>query len=112
MMYVAKKHLSRRALLKGASGFAGAAVPGCHASGPFAPSGKTAAAPVRRLGIIYYFGGATDRWLPTGEGANFTLATGTAPLERHNQSCCSSAGCPPIRIVPSRISMTAPSPPG
>ena len=29
----------------------------------------TAAAPVRRLGIIYYFGGATDRWRPSGDGA-------------------------------------------
>lgn len=82
MMYVKKKHLSRRALLKGAG--VSLALPFLDAMHPaFSQERLTAAAPVRRLGIIYYFGGATDRWKPTGEGANFTLNTGTAPLERH-----------------------------
>jgi uncharacterized protein DUF1552 len=82
MMYVAKKHLSRRALLRGAS--VSMALPFLDAMHPaLSAESKTAAAPVRRLGIIYYFGGAADRWRPTGEGANFSLATGTAPLERH-----------------------------
>ncbi|MES2471331.1 MAG: DUF1552 domain-containing protein [Pseudomonadota bacterium] len=82
MMYVAKKHLSRRALLKGAS--VSLALPFLDAMHPALSAERlTAAAPVRRLGIIYYFGGAADRWRPTGEGSNFTLAPGTAPLERH-----------------------------
>jgi hypothetical protein len=84
MMYIAKKHLSRRALLKGAG--VSLALPFLDAMHPaLSLERKTAAAPVKRLGIIYYFGGATDRWLPTGEGANFTLAAGTAPLERHKK---------------------------
>lgn len=84
MMYVAKKHVSRRALLKGAS--VSLALPFLDAMHPALSAERlTAAAPVRRLGIIYYFGGATDRWRPSGEGDSFTLAAGTAPLERHKK---------------------------
>jgi len=84
MMYVAKKHLSRRALLKGAS--VSLALPFLDAMHPALSAERlTAAAPVRRLGIIYYFGGATDRWLPSGEGDAFKFAPGTAPLERHKK---------------------------
>ena len=83
-MYVAKKHLSRRALLKG--GGVALALPFLDAMHPALSAERlTAAAPVRRLGIIYYFGGATDRWRPSGEGDSFTLAPGTAPLERHKK---------------------------
>jgi hypothetical protein len=82
MMYIAKKHLSRRALLRGAG--TAIALPFLDAMHPALSQERlTAAAPVRRLGIIYYPHGATDRWQPTGEGANFKLAEGTAPLERH-----------------------------
>ena len=84
MMYVAKKHVSRRALLKGAG--VSLALPFLDAMHPALSQERlTAAAPVRRLGIIYYFGGATDRWTPSGEGDSFTLAEGTAPLERHKK---------------------------
>jgi hypothetical protein len=84
MMYVAKKHVSRRALLRGAS--VSLALPFLDAMHPALSAERlTAAAPVRRLGIIYYFGGATDRWRPSGEGDSFTLAAGTAPLERHKK---------------------------
>jgi len=84
MMYVAKKHISRRALLKGGS--VSLALPFLDAMHPALSAERlTAAAPVRRLGIIYYFGGATDRWRPSGEGDSFTLAAGTAPLERHKK---------------------------
>jgi len=83
-MYVAKKHVSRRALLKGAG--VSLALPLLDAMHPALSAERlTAAAPVRRLGIIYYFGGATDRWRPSGEGDSFALATGTAPLERHKK---------------------------
>jgi hypothetical protein len=84
MMYVAKKHVSRRALLKGAG--TALALPFLDAMHPaLSQERKTAAAPVKRLGVIYFFGGATDRWWPTGEGESFTLAPGTAPLERHKK---------------------------
>jgi hypothetical protein len=84
MIYVARKHVSRRALLKGAG--VSLALPFLDAMHPaFSAERLTAAAPVRRLGIIYYFGGATDRWRPSGEGDSFTLAAGTAPLERHKK---------------------------
>jgi hypothetical protein len=84
MMYVGKKHIARRALLKGAS--VSLALPFLDAMHPALSAERlTAAAPVRRLGIIYYFGGATDRWRPSGEGDSFTLAPGTAPLERHKK---------------------------
>lgn len=84
MMYVAKKHVSRRALLKGVG--VSLALPFLDAMHPaLSMESRTAAAPVKRLGIIYYFGGATDRWWPTGAGDSFTLNTGTAPLERHKK---------------------------
>jgi hypothetical protein len=84
MNYVAKKHVSRRALLQGAG--VSLALPFLDAMHPALSAERlTAAAPVRRLGIIYYFGGATDRWRPSGEGDSFTLETGTAPLERHKK---------------------------
>ena len=85
MHYVSQRFLSRRALLRGA-GAAAIALPFLDAMHPaFGQERLTAAAPVRRLGVCYFPHGATDRWLPTGEGANFTLAEGLAPLERHKQ---------------------------
>jgi hypothetical protein len=83
MMYVSKKHLSRRALLRGA-GAAAIALPFLDAMHPALSAERlTAAAPVKRFGIVYYPHGATDRWLPSSEGANFKLSEGLAPLERH-----------------------------
>jgi len=44
----------------------------------------TAAAPVRRLGFIYYpLGVDRDRWTPTGQGADYELSEGLAPLAPH-----------------------------
>ena len=92
MHYVTQKFLSRRALLKGA-GSATIALPFLDAMHPaFGQERLTAAAPVRRLGVCYFPHGATDRWLPSGEGANFTLAEGLAPLERHKQKLLVVAG--------------------
>ena len=85
MHYVSQKFLSRRVLLRGA-GAAAIALPFLDAMHPaFGQERLTAAAPVRRLGICYFPHGATDRWLPSGEDASFTLAEGMAPLERHKQ---------------------------
>ena len=83
MMYVAKKHISRRALLRGV-GSAAVALPFLDAMHPALSAERlTAAAPVKRFGIVYFPLGATDRWLPSGEGASFKLSPGLAPLERH-----------------------------
>ena len=80
MHYVSQKFLSRRALLKGA-GAAAIALPFLDAMHPaFGQERLTAAAPVRRLGVCYFPHGATDRWLPTGEGAGDLQ--GAAP-DRH-----------------------------
>lgn len=85
MMYVAKKHVSRRALLRGL-GTTAIALPFLDAMHPALSAERlTAAAPIKRFGIVYYFGGATDRWLPSGDGDNFTLSPGLAPLERHKK---------------------------
>jgi hypothetical protein len=90
-MYITKKHLSRRAMLRGTA--TAVALPFLDAMHPALSAERdTAAAPVRRLGIIYYPHGATDRWLPTGEGADFKLNTGTAPLERHKSKLLFLAG--------------------
>ncbi len=44
----------------------------------------TAAAPVRRLGFIYYpLGVDRDRWTPSGAGADYELSEGLAPLAPH-----------------------------
>lgn len=84
MMFVTKKHLSRRTLLKGLG--TTLALPFLDAMHPaMAAERLTAAAPVRRLGVLLFPHGATDRWLPSGEGATFQLGPGLAPLERHKQ---------------------------
>ena len=44
----------------------------------------TAAAPVRRLGFIYFpLGVDRDRWTPHGEGASYELSEALAPLASH-----------------------------
>jgi hypothetical protein len=47
---------------------------------------RTAAAPVRRLGFIYYpLGVDRDRWRPKGEGADYQLSEALQPLAPHKQ---------------------------
>ena len=44
----------------------------------------TAAAPVRRLGFVFYTLGVNeDRWRPKGEGADYQLSEALAPLAPH-----------------------------
>src|ERR1051325_9125547 len=48
------------------------------------PSRLTAAAPVRRLGFIFYtLGVNVDKWRPSGEGANYQMSEALAPLAPH-----------------------------
>jgi hypothetical protein len=78
-MIVTKKAISRRTVLRGAG--AAVALPLLDAMIPaLAPA--AASAPVRRFGVVYHPNGVIyDKWLPTGEGANFELSPTLKGLE-------------------------------
>ena len=89
-MYLTKKHLSRRTVLKGAG--VSLALPLLDAMIPAATAlAQTAAAPKLRVGFFYIPHGAIqwntshgpemDRWSPSGSGANFKLSEILSPLE-------------------------------
>jgi hypothetical protein len=85
-MYMKKKHLSRRAVLRGA----GIAV-GLPLLDAMIPAGtalaQTAAAPKPRMGFVYFPHGAVmDKWTPAAEGRDFELPQILAPLERHRDA--------------------------
>jgi hypothetical protein len=82
-MFLTKRHLSRRAVLKGAG--ATLALPLLDAMVPAAtPLAQTAASPRLRMGFFYIPHGAIlgntahgaemDKWTPRGAGADFTLS--------------------------------------
>jgi hypothetical protein len=83
MIFIARKHISRRTMLRGVG--AAIALPLLDAMIPaFSEERLTAAAPVRRLLIVQYSHGVVDEtWNPIGEGANYKMSDGLAPLERH-----------------------------
>src|SRR5438045_4439704 len=78
-MFIAKKHISRRTLLRGAG--TAVALPLLDAMIPaFAPAATTA--PVRRLGVVYHPNGIIyDQWLPKGIGSAFELSPTLKALE-------------------------------
>ncbi|HEX4998689.1 MAG TPA: DUF1552 domain-containing protein [Terriglobia bacterium] len=89
-MFITRKHLSRRTVLKGAG--VTLALPFLEAMVPAAtPLAQTAAAPQLRAGFFYLPHGAiqfetklgpeADRWTPSGSGDSFRLNTITQPLE-------------------------------
>jgi hypothetical protein len=88
-MFLTKKHLSRRTLLKGAG--VSLALPLLDAMIPAATAlPQTAAARKVRAGFFYHphgaimnntAGAAMDRWTPSGSGADFGLNTITKSLE-------------------------------
>jgi len=82
-MFITKKALPRRTFLRGIG--ASLALPLLDAMIPAMRAERlTAAAPVRRLGFIYYpLGVDRDRWTPTGQGADYELSEGLAPLAPH-----------------------------
>lgn len=82
-MFITKKALPRRTFLRGIG--ATLALPLLDAMIPAMRAERlTAAAPVRRLGFIYYpLGVDRDRWTPTGAGADYELSEGLAPLAPH-----------------------------
>jgi hypothetical protein len=95
-MFITKKHLSRRALLKGTG--ASVALPFLSAMVPAATSlAQTAAAGNKRVGFFYIphgaimhntaFGAEMDHWHPTGSsGDDMKLNKIMAPLEPYKKS--------------------------
>ena len=93
-MFLTKRHLSRRTVLKGAG--ISLALPLLDAMIPAATAlAQTAAAPKMRMGFFYIphgaimgntsFGPEMDRWTPSGSGADFKLSPILKPLEPHKR---------------------------
>src|SRR5690606_11815114 len=93
-MYLTKKHLSRRTVLRAAGVSLG--LPLLDAMIPAATAlAQTAAAPKLRAGFFYLphgaimgntaFGPEMDHWTPSGSGENFKLSPILAPLEPHKR---------------------------
>ena len=93
-MFVTKKHLSRRTVLKGAG--VAFALPLLDAMVPAATAlAQTAAAPKLRVGFFYIphgaimwntaFGKDMDHWSPSGAGDSFKLSPILEPLEKHKR---------------------------
>jgi hypothetical protein len=91
-VYLTKKHLSRRAVLRGAGVAVG--LPLLEAMIPAATAiAQTAAAPKLKTGFFYLPHGAImwntphgkdmDHWTPSGAGASFKLSPIMEPLEKH-----------------------------
>jgi hypothetical protein len=99
-MYLTRKHLSRRAMLRGAGVAVG--LPLLDAMIPAATAlAQTAAAPKLRVGFLYIphgaimwntaHGPAMDHWTPSGAGASFKLSPIMEPLERYKHLVTSFA---------------------
>jgi hypothetical protein len=84
-MIITHKHLPRRTFLRGAG--TALALPLLDAMVPAVKADRfTAAAPVRRLGFVFYtLGVNVDRWRPKGEGADYQLSEALAPLAAHKE---------------------------
>jgi len=93
-MYLTKKHLSRRTVLKAAGVSLG--LPLLDAMIPAATAlAQTAAAPKLRTGFFYLphgaimwntaFGAEMDHWTPSGAGADFKLSPILEPLESNKR---------------------------
>jgi len=80
-MILTRKALSRRTVLRGLG--TTIALPLLDAMVPALTAlQKTAAAPVRRLGVVYHPNGVIyENWLPKGSGRDFTLSPILEPLE-------------------------------
>src|SRR6185369_12981692 len=80
-MFLTKKHLSRRTLLQGAGAAIG--LPLLDAMIPAHTAlAQTAAAPMARLGFVYFPHGAVQRfWVPKNSGRDFEFSHILKPLE-------------------------------
>jgi hypothetical protein len=93
-MFITKKHISRRTVLKGAG--VSLALPLLDAMLPAATAlGQTAAAPKMRTGFFYIphgaimhntaHGPAMDKWTAGGAGADYKLSPILSPLQPHKK---------------------------
>jgi Protein of unknown function (DUF1552) len=91
-MIITKKHLPRRTFLRGAG--TALALPLLDAMIPALRAERlTAAAPVRRMGFVFYTLGVNEAtWRPTGEGAGYQLSEALAPLASHKEKFCVISG--------------------
>src|SRR5215469_15062493 len=82
MNFITRKHLSRRAVLRGVG--ASLSLPLLESMIPAqTPLAKTAANPKSRLSCIYVPHGATmDKWTPAQEGKAFEFSEILKPLEK------------------------------
>ncbi len=82
-MIITGKHLPRRTFVRGAG--AAVALPLLDAMIPALRADRlTAAAPVRRLGFVFYtLGVDQSKWRPIGEGPSYRLSEALAPLAPH-----------------------------
>ncbi|HWK54438.1 MAG TPA: DUF1552 domain-containing protein [Hyphomicrobiales bacterium] len=82
-MFITKKHLSRRTVLRGAG--AAVALPLLDAMIPAGTAlAQTAAAPRPKMGFFYFPHGAImDKWTPAATGADFALTPVLAPLSAY-----------------------------
>ncbi|MDR2215064.1 MAG: DUF1552 domain-containing protein [Nevskiaceae bacterium] len=85
MNFITRKHISRRAVLRGAG--VGIGLPLLDAMVPAATAlAATAAKPNLRMGFVYFPHGAImDRWTPTGSGKDFKLSPILEPLADYQQ---------------------------
>lgn len=92
--FLTKKHISRRALLRG--GAVGLALPFLDAMVPASTAlAQVEAMPKKRAGFFYLphgtimnntpFGSEVDHWTSTGSGADFQLGRILSPLEQNKQ---------------------------
>jgi len=91
-MFISKKHLSRRTLLRGAG--TALALPLLDSMIPASTAlAQTAAAPLPRLGCFYIPHGATMAlWTPQQEGKGFALSPILSPLEEYRSRMCVISG--------------------
>jgi hypothetical protein len=99
-MFITKKHLSRRALLRGAG--AAIALPLLDSMIPARTAlAQTAAMPKSRLGCIYIPHGATmDKWTPAAVGADFELSEILQPLEPFREHVCVLSNLAHAQVAP------------
>jgi hypothetical protein len=99
-MFITKKHLSRRTLLRGAG--AAIALPLLDSMIPARTAlAQTAAAPMSRLGCIYIPHGVTmDKWTPATTGKDFELTEILSPLESVRSQICVVSGLTHAPVAP------------
>jgi hypothetical protein len=99
-MFITRKHLSRRTLLRGAG--AAVALPLLDSMIPASTAlAQTAASPRSRLGCVYIPHGATmDLWTPAGAGRDFELSEILAPLAPFRDRVCIVSDLAHAQVAP------------